>query len=122
VIGDLLPNNGTKERITIGVQEHARSLQGLPHSCGTFPFVYCSLEGVWSSGTIAPAMVEIVKSPADKKEYRYVVLENGLRALLIHDSEMCTVVEEGKEEARSDSGSEAEEESGSEVGQGSLVL
>lgn len=32
--------------------------------------------------------VEVVKSPNDKKQYRYMLLENGLQVLLISDPEM----------------------------------
>lgn len=34
--------------------------------------------------------VEVVKSPNDKKLYRFVVLENGLKVLLISDPQMGT--------------------------------
>lgn len=36
--------------------------------------------------------VEVLKSPADRKEYRYVSLANGLQVLLIHDPEVAAAV------------------------------
>ncbi|KAG2448487.1 hypothetical protein HYH02_006378 [Chlamydomonas schloesseri] len=36
----------------------------------------------------APAPVDVLKSPNDKKLYRYMVLDNGLKVLLISDPEM----------------------------------
>ncbi|KAL3968725.1 cohesin complex subunit SCC1 [Sarotherodon galilaeus] len=47
---------------------------------------------------------EIIKSPSDPKQYRYIVLENGLRALLISDYSGPT------EDGESDEGEEEEEE------------
>ena len=38
--------------------------------------------------TAAPAPIDVQKSPNDKKLYRYMVLDNGLKVLLISDPEM----------------------------------
>uniref|UniRef100_A0A8C7WZN2 Nardilysin a (N-arginine dibasic convertase) n=1 Tax=Oryzias sinensis TaxID=183150 RepID=A0A8C7WZN2_9TELE len=67
---------------------------------------------------------EIIKSPSDPKQYRYIVLENGLRALLISDfsgpaepeDEDSDKEEEGEEEEDGDSGDETEDESEEEDG------
>ncbi|XP_037602322.1 nardilysin-like [Sebastes umbrosus] len=60
---------------------------------------------------------EIIKSPSDPKQYRYIVLDNGLRALLISDYSSLAASEdedgedEGEEEEEDDeSGDEDEEE------------
>lgn len=37
------------------------------------------------TSTTATAAVEVVKGPLDQREYEYVQLDNGIRALLIHD-------------------------------------
>ncbi|XP_029316727.1 nardilysin-like isoform X2 [Cottoperca gobio] len=61
---------------------------------------------------------EIIKSPSDPKEYRYIVLDNGLRALLIsdHSGLAASEDEDGEEEEEEEdddeeSGEEMEEES-----------
>ncbi|KAM8833949.1 nardilysin [Synchiropus picturatus] len=59
---------------------------------------------------------DIIKSPSDPKQYRYVVLDNGLRALLISDysgSAMESDEEEEEEEEEDEEGDE--EESGEET-------
>lgn len=83
------------------------------HECGklTGYCTYYITVYILATGT----MVEVVKSPADKREYRYVVLENGLRALLVHDAEMNAVAEDGGEGAFSGSDHESEESTGSKV-------
>ncbi|XP_045918855.1 nardilysin-like [Micropterus dolomieu] len=59
---------------------------------------------------------EIIKSPSDPKQYRYIVLDNGLRALLISDysgpaaSEDSDGEDEGEEEDDDESGDETDEE------------
>ncbi|KAJ0009086.1 hypothetical protein NQD34_016501 [Periophthalmus magnuspinnatus] len=54
---------------------------------------------------------EIVKSPSDPKQYRYIVLENGLRALLISDySGPAAEQDEEEEEEEEEDGEEEEEE------------
>ncbi|KAJ0063061.1 hypothetical protein NL108_010675 [Boleophthalmus pectinirostris] len=54
---------------------------------------------------------EIVKSPSDPKQYRYIVLENGLRALLISDySGPATEQEEEEEEGEEEEEEEEEDE------------
>ncbi|XP_071354291.1 nardilysin-like [Trachinotus anak] len=66
---------------------------------------------------------EIIKSPSDPKQYRYVVLENGLRALLISDysgpaaseDEDSDGEDEGEEEEEEDDEEEEEDESGDET-------
>ncbi|XP_008310076.1 nardilysin-like [Cynoglossus semilaevis] len=62
---------------------------------------------------------EIIKSPSDPKQYRYVVLENGLRALLISDFNGAATMEDedsdgedgGEEEEDDESGDETEDDS-----------
>ncbi|KAM8914849.1 nardilysin-like isoform 1-T2 [Spinachia spinachia] len=63
---------------------------------------------------------EIIKSPSDPKQYRYIVLDNGLRALLISDysgpaaseDEDSDGEDEGEEEEEGDeSGEETEDDS-----------
>jgi hypothetical protein len=34
------------------------------------------------------AAVDVLKSPSDRKSYRYLKLENGMSVLLIHDPEI----------------------------------
>lgn len=41
----------------------------------------------------AAGMTAIVQSPADRKQYRLVTLENGLQCLLIHDPEVASSLE-----------------------------
>ena len=41
----------------------------------------------------APGAVEVLKSPADKKEYRFLRLDNGMAVLLIHDPEIGAILE-----------------------------
>lgn len=59
---------------------------------------------------------EIIKSPSDPKQYRYIVLDNGLRALLISDysgpaaSEDSDGEDEEEEEDDDESGEETDEE------------
>ncbi|XP_023282535.1 nardilysin-like [Seriola lalandi dorsalis] len=55
---------------------------------------------------------EIIKSPSDPKQYRYVVLENGLRALLISDYSGPAASED--EDSDGEDESEEEEEEGEE--------
>lgn len=45
------------------------------------------LQGCTASGPDVTAAVEIVKSPNDERSYRYVELDNGLRALLVSDAD-----------------------------------
>lgn len=54
----------------------------------------------------------VVKSPNDRRLYRLVKLENGLRALLVHDPEIYP--ESPPKAARSDDEEEEEEEEGEE--------
>ncbi|XP_068456695.1 nardilysin-like [Clinocottus analis] len=61
---------------------------------------------------------DIIKSPSDPKQYRYIVLDNGLRALLISDysgpaadDEDEDEEEEEEEEDEEESGDESQEES-----------
>lgn len=66
-------------------------------------------------------MVAVLKSPADKKEYRHIVLDNGLRALLVHDAEIVDVdaPEDGQEHEHAcltgHTSDEEEQQSGDEV-------
>lgn len=53
---------------------------------------------------------EIVKSPSDPKQYRYIVLENGLRALLISDYSGPAAAEEDDSDGEDEDGEEEEEE------------
>lgn len=43
------------------------------------------------------AAVEVLKSPADRKSYRYVKLENGMSVLLVHDPEIALTAATGDE-------------------------
>ncbi|XP_028421787.1 nardilysin isoform X1 [Perca flavescens] len=52
---------------------------------------------------------EIIKSPSDPKQYRYIVLDNGLRALLISDYS-GPAASEGEDSDDEDEGEEEEEE------------
>ncbi|KAM9708709.1 nardilysin [Menidia menidia] len=67
---------------------------------------------------------EIIKSPSDPKQYRYIVLDNGLRALLISDYS-GPATSDDEEEDEEDEGEEEEEEgeqdeeSGEEAEEGS---
>ncbi|XP_058471619.1 nardilysin-like [Solea solea] len=54
---------------------------------------------------------EIIKSPSDPKQYRHIVLENGLRALLISDYNGPAASEDEDSD-----GEEEEDESGDETG------
>jgi hypothetical protein len=38
------------------------------------------------------APVELIKSPSDRKEYRYLKLPNGMAVLLIHDPEIAAAM------------------------------
>ncbi|CAL8284270.1 unnamed protein product [Lota lota] len=69
---------------------------------------------------------DIIKSPSDPKQYRYIVLDNGLRALLIsdtstrpadHDSDGEDEDEEEEEEEEEEQEEEEEEEEGSDSGE-----
>ncbi|XP_061897339.1 nardilysin-like isoform X2 [Entelurus aequoreus] len=60
---------------------------------------------------------EIIKSPSDTKQYRYIVLDNGLRALLISDYRGLAGSEEEEEEEENE-GDEEEEEEGEEYDSG----
>ncbi|XP_056282428.1 nardilysin-like isoform X2 [Pseudoliparis swirei] len=67
---------------------------------------------------------DIVKSPSDPKQYRYLVLDNGLRALLISDYSSAAEDDEGEEEEEEEddedeSGDETEEEDDDDYGRGS---
>ncbi|XP_061158123.1 nardilysin-like isoform X2 [Syngnathus typhle] len=55
---------------------------------------------------------DIIKSPSDTKQYRYIMLDNGLRALLISDFSYPLVPEdeEEEEEEEEEEGGEEEEE------------
>ncbi|XP_054652769.1 nardilysin-like [Dunckerocampus dactyliophorus] len=55
---------------------------------------------------------EIIKSPSDNKQYRYIVLDNGLRALLISDYSALAASEEEEEEEEEEGDEEVEEEEG----------
>ncbi|XP_041827551.1 nardilysin-like [Melanotaenia boesemani] len=57
---------------------------------------------------------EIIKSPSDPKEYRYIVLDNGLRALLISDYSGPAALED--EDSDGEDEEEEEDESGDETG------
>ncbi|XP_012709381.2 nardilysin [Fundulus heteroclitus] len=66
---------------------------------------------------------EIIKSPSDPKQYRYIVLDNGLRALLISDysgpmasdgDDDLEIEEEEEEEEEEEDGEEEEDETGDE--------
>ena len=46
----------------------------------------------------AVAAVEVLKSPADRKSYRYVKLDNGISVLLIHDPEIALSAGGGEQE------------------------
>nr|XP_020469652.1 nardilysin-like [Monopterus albus]XP_020469653.1 nardilysin-like [Monopterus albus]XP_020469654.1 nardilysin-like [Monopterus albus] len=54
---------------------------------------------------------EIIKSPSDPKQYRYIVLDNGLQALLISDYSGPASEGEDEDEEEDESGDETEEES-----------
>ncbi|XP_053105937.1 nardilysin [Hemicordylus capensis] len=63
---------------------------------------------------------EIVKSPSDPKQYRYIQLQNGLRALLISDlnnpdGSPCAVSSEGEDEDDSEEGTDEDDDSGAEI-------
>uniref|UniRef100_A0A665V5D0 Nardilysin a (N-arginine dibasic convertase) n=1 Tax=Echeneis naucrates TaxID=173247 RepID=A0A665V5D0_ECHNA len=59
---------------------------------------------------------EIVKSPSDPKQYRYIMLENGLRALLISDySRMAASEDEDLDGEDEEEEEEEDEESGDET-------
>ncbi|XP_034051077.1 nardilysin [Thalassophryne amazonica] len=84
-----------------------------------------SLEGGEGEDNVGDS--EIVKSPSDPKEYRYIVLDNGLQALLISDYSGPTASDdedsdeedegEDEEEAQDDdSGEETEDELEDEKG------
>ncbi|XP_010793726.1 nardilysin [Notothenia coriiceps] len=78
----------------------------------------CQAAGDGGGGEDNVGDSEIIKSPSDPKQYRYIVLDNGLRALLISDysnqapSEGDDSDEEDEEEEEEDdeSGDEMEEE------------
>uniref|UniRef100_H2UTN3 Nardilysin convertase n=1 Tax=Takifugu rubripes TaxID=31033 RepID=H2UTN3_TAKRU len=53
---------------------------------------------------------EIIKSPSDPKQYRYIVLDNGLKALLISDYSGPAASEDEEEEEGEDEGEEEEED------------
>uniref|UniRef100_A0A7N5ZTH0 Nardilysin a (N-arginine dibasic convertase) n=2 Tax=Percomorphaceae TaxID=1489872 RepID=A0A7N5ZTH0_ANATE len=57
---------------------------------------------------------EIIKSPSDPKQYRYIVLDNGLRALLISDYSGLASDDEDSAEEEEDEEEEEEEEDESE--------
>ena len=58
--------------------------------------------------------VNMVTAPKDKKLYRRVTLDNGLRVILIADPEMADQVAGGSESDVDTSNSQAEESSGGE--------
>ncbi|XP_061488942.1 nardilysin [Rhineura floridana] len=63
---------------------------------------------------------EIVKSPSDPKQYRYIKLQNGLCALLISDlnnldGSPCIVFSEGEDEDDSEEGTDEDDDSGAEI-------
>ncbi|TKS86821.1 Nardilysin [Collichthys lucidus] len=53
---------------------------------------------------------EIIKSPSDPKQYRYIVLDNGLRALLISDYSGLAASEDEDEDSEEEEEEEEEEE------------
>uniref|UniRef100_A0ABM5G7T0 Nardilysin n=1 Tax=Pogona vitticeps TaxID=103695 RepID=A0ABM5G7T0_9SAUR len=62
----------------------------------------------------------IVKSPSDPKQYRYIELQNGIRALLISDlnnpdGSPCTASSEGEDEDDSEEGTDEDDDSGAEI-------
>ncbi|XP_066547909.1 nardilysin b [Amia ocellicauda] len=66
--------------------------------------------GDHGGGEDNPGDPEIVKSPSDPKQYRYIELGNGLRALLISDLSSADGKAALSEEEDSEDGSEGEEE------------
>ncbi|KAG8132402.1 hypothetical protein E2320_010259 [Naja naja] len=63
---------------------------------------------------------EIVKSPSDPKQYRYIRLKNGLCALLISDlhnpdGSPCAVSSEGEDEGDSEEETDDDDDSGAEI-------
>ena len=54
--------------------------------------------------------IDIVRSPSDARTYKFIVLENGLRAVLIHDAEIrnSKAQDDGAEPAGLSSGSDGE--------------
>lgn len=52
----------------------------------------------------------VVKSPNDRRLYRYIVLPNGLCALLVHDPEICSDDDGAAGDSRSQDGSGMEVE------------
>jgi len=54
--------------------------------------------------------IDIVRSPSDARTYKFIVLENGLRAVLIHDAEIrnSKAEDDGAEPAGLSSGSDGE--------------
>ncbi|GIL65844.1 hypothetical protein Vafri_19492, partial [Volvox africanus] len=55
-------------------------------------------------------VIEVLRSPNDKKKYQYLVLENGLRVLLISDPEMQNVPAAEGDGQAADGGMEVEGE------------
>lgn len=49
----------------------------------------CSLARAAPAGKMVQTHVDIVKSPHDKKQYRRIDLDNGLKVLLIHDPDIA---------------------------------
>uniref|UniRef100_A0A8C5H0P9 Nardilysin a (N-arginine dibasic convertase) n=1 Tax=Gouania willdenowi TaxID=441366 RepID=A0A8C5H0P9_GOUWI len=61
---------------------------------------------------------EIIKSPSDPKQYRYIVLDNGLRCLLISDNRgLASSGDEDLEEEEEEEEEEEDEESDDETGE-----
>lgn len=46
--------------------------------------------------------VEVLKSPSDRKQYRYLKLDNGMAVLLIHDPEIAQAAAEATAAAAAD--------------------
>lgn len=54
----------------------------------------------------------VIKSPTDRRLYRYVQLQNGLCALLVHDPEICEHSSSGNTEDEDEEEDDGEEEEG----------
>uniref|UniRef100_A0A8C3AQE1 Nardilysin convertase n=1 Tax=Cyclopterus lumpus TaxID=8103 RepID=A0A8C3AQE1_CYCLU len=112
----------TKKSRTAPASESSGSVQGGPPAEAADP-VECqeaaAAAAAAGGGENNVGDQEIIKSPSDPKQYRYVVLDNGLRALLISDysgpaedeEEDDGEEEEEEEEDDDESGDETEEES-----------
>ncbi|XP_033967327.1 nardilysin-like [Pseudochaenichthys georgianus] len=74
----------------------------------------CQAAGDGGGGEDNVGDSEIIKSPSDPKQYRYIVLDNGLRALLISDYSN-QVPSEGDDSDEDDEEEEEDDESGDEM-------